>query len=196
MHEGFIRYIEDDIAQHGFKLKEYNSMIKLGRSKVNGYLDDTKKELAFARIDDVESWLSVLVHEYSHFRQHINGKFNNGNNYFDIVDQWINKKKEYSDKTLDRAFRFVRNCELDCERGALKIIDEFGLSIDKKLYIQKAAAYVYLYFYARKHRRWHGKRAHYRYKTIYSLMPTTLRGRFNTIPDEIMEIFEKKLGVE
>jgi hypothetical protein len=131
------------------------SEIKLSKKiAVSGYWSDDDRKLNVAIYCD--EWLTVLAHEYGHFCQWKENKFVDratGNAYVDF-DEWLEGKVELSKKKLEKTCELIQKCELDCEKRALKLIKEYKLYKDEKLYIQKANSYVLGYQAAKTKRKW------------------------------------------
>jgi hypothetical protein len=89
-----------------------------------------------------------------------------------MFDEWIDGKRELRKQKLDKYCELIQKCELDCEKRALKLIKEFDLYKDEKLYIQKANSYVLGYEAAKKTRKWF-KTPPSRTSIVFKNMPKT-----------------------
>lgn len=182
--EEFVSFALKNLFKHGISVeldygkinakKENGNLSSSGANKIksNGYFCEQDKIL-YCRINDKdESWFEIFVHEYCHFLQHLDNKFTNSS-YWDDMDAWLlGKKKRLSRKRLDRCFRVVMNCELDCEKRAVKLIKRYNLPINVKTYTKKANVYILFYTMVRKYRKW------------YKRLPTAIPELYNMMPSE------------
>ena len=138
-------------------------------------------------------FLQTLVHEYGHFLQYINQVevYKKSDKAGVIIENWFNGK-DYDKKTLKRAFLLVRAMERDCEKRALKIIDEFDLKIDKKLYAKRANCYIYTHFLMEKTRKYGTyKKSPYFSKYVLKIMRSNMAVlSHRSIPPKIYSILE------
>ena len=162
------------------------------RGYVSGYFDDYSKKLHVARNSPI--WLSVLVHEYCHFLQWENDvsvwkKFEKNYKHWET---WVDKRKNLSEKQLNKEFLAVRNLELDCEKRAVKIIKKYKLPINVKDYIKNANSYIYFYSYVKKFRTW-CKLAPYKVQQILDVMPTKFltNAQYNRVPSQYCDLVNK-----
>jgi hypothetical protein len=188
----FVKYVRSHLAEYGMKLI-------IGRGKhvntdgfrCSGYFDESGGTIAVARKSN--EFMQVLVHEYSHFLQYIN----NSKIYIKcydaslIVDQWL-KGKNYPLKKVKRAFFLVRAMERDCERRALKIIKDFNLKINSKMYAKRAHVYIYSHFLMEKTRKFDTyKRNPYYSKYVLKIMPSNMAVlSHKSIPPKIYSVLE------
>lgn len=121
----------------------------------DGEFDD---ELRFLEVSEKDHFLNILVHEYSHMKQWIEGlaiwrtKYK-GYEPYDVVHNWLHEGKEYPEDVLDKCFRLVKEVELDCEKRAVETINKWKLPIDTKTYTKCAIAYLYYFDYMRHYRK-------------------------------------------
>jgi len=108
-----------------------------------------------------------------------------------IVEDWFNGKN-YDRKTLKQAFTLVRAMERDCEKRALKLIDEFQLNIDKKMYAKRANCYIYSHFIMEKKRKYRTyKKSPYFSKYVLKIMPSNMAVlSHRSIPPKIYSMLE------
>jgi hypothetical protein len=170
----FLQLVQEDCLRHGVEIVFHpKPEIKLSKKiAVSGYWSDDDKKLNVAIYCD--EWLTVLAHEYGHFCQWKENKFVDkatSNAYIDF-DEWLEGEIELSKKRLEKTCELIQKCELDCEKRALKLIKEYKLYKDEKLYIQKANSYVLGYQAAKLKRKWF-KLAPSRTNKIFTNMPKT-----------------------
>jgi hypothetical protein len=188
----FVKFVRKHLAEYGMKLI-------IGRGKhvntdgfrCSGYFDESGGTIAVARKSN--EFMQVLVHEYCHFLQYINNSKIYAKCYDAslIVDQWL-KGKNYPIKKIKRAFFLVRAMERDCERRALKIIKQFNLAINIKMYAKRAHVYIYSHFLMEKTRKFDSfKRNPYYSKYVLKIMPSNMAVlSHKTIPPKVYSMLE------
>lgn len=121
----------------------------------DGEFDDS---LRILEVSQKENFLGILVHEYSHMRQWIEGskiyrkKYKNYEPY-DVLHRWLYEGKDYKEVVLDNCFRSVKETELDCEKRAVETIKKWKLPIDIETYTKCAIAYIHYFDYMRHFRK-------------------------------------------
>lgn len=193
----FLNDIKTNLKKHKFKLVLSLEDLKIGKNSVSGWFDESDKELAIS-IKDSE-WLSVLVHEYCHFLQHIENdstilalEYGDENHLSDVWD-WLDGKFEFfSKQDKNMAFNKVIQMELNCERRAVEKIKEYKLPIDLDDYISSAHIYLYYYLFAKKHKKWFGENFGSSDIKLFEEIPNkTLEHSFKTLPRNYEELFKK-----
>lgn len=188
----FVRHVKKHLAEYGMKLvvgkgKTVNS----GHSRCEGYFNEVEGVIKIG--GNNQYFLQTLVHEYAHFLQYINKVqvYTKSDKAGLIIENWFNGKN-YDKKTLKRAFLLVRAMERDCEKRALKLIDEFNLKIDKKLYAKHANIYIYSHFLMEKTRKYGTyKKSPYFSKYVLKIMPSNMAVlSHRSIPPKIYSILE------
>jgi hypothetical protein len=96
--------------------------VNAGKSRCEGYFNESEGVIKVAGSN--QYFLQTLVHEYAHFLQYVNRVqvYLVSDKASLIVENWFNGKN-YTEKTLKRAFLLVRAMERDCEKRALKLIE-------------------------------------------------------------------------
>jgi hypothetical protein len=188
----FVRFVKQHLAQYGMKLIiGRGKFVNSGNSRCEGYFHEGEKVIRIAGAN--QYFLQTLVHEYGHFLQYINQVevYKKSDKAGVIVENWFNGK-DYDKKILKRAFLLVRAMERDCEKRALKIIDEFNLKIDKKLYAKRANCYIYTHFLMEKTRKYGTyKKSPYFSKYVLKIMPSNMAVlSHRSIPPKIYSMLE------
>ena len=188
----FVRYVKNHLAEYGMKLIiGSGKKVNCNGCRCEGYFDETKKLIKIAGKDP--AFLQTLVHEYCHFLQYLKQLkvYKQSDNAGIIVENWF-LGKEYNKKTLKKAFFKVRAMERDCEKRAVKLIDEFKLNIDKKLYAKRANCYIYSHFIMEKTRKYAAyKKSPYYSKNVLKIMPSNMAVLSHRhIPPKIYSILE------
>jgi len=152
--------------------------------RVNGYFDETVPDFVCAVGKPQKLWLPVFVHEYCHFLQWKEGckvwnKFDR-TRHMEDYDDWIQRKKDLPDDVVRRLTRVSQELELDCEKRAVAIIEEFGLPLDIEDWIKGANAYLLFYEVVRRERAW-SKISPYEIPAILKLMSPHWLSRYDRI---------------
>lgn len=185
----FVKHVRAECKKHGIKflLKRSKYVIVSKAIKCSGWFDAEDKELVVA--GKSKNWLHTLVHEYGHLTQWLDQcKEWKASESIENIDDWLNGKKiKYPKRALAR----TRDLELDNEKRSVKIIKEWDLPIDIKLYTQRANAYVQFYNYIYYTRRWcTPSNTPYRNPRVYKHMPTVFKMNYKKMSDKYKKIFE------
>jgi len=163
--------------------------------KCAGYFDEDKKlrELAVGCAKAQRDWFPIFVHEYCHFLQWVE----KNPLYFAVIDDkemgdalwnFINRKELKTPKSLVvESARAWQALELDCEKKAVELIEEFDLSIDVADYIQSANIYILFYSILPKTGDWYTTPP-YEIDKIVSTMPEHFLDDYIRMPDGFEEL--------
>lgn len=142
----------------------------------NGYFNEPLKkgDKAVLAISTNPNSLDVLIHEYCHMQQYLEGhpywKALNGKGH---MWQWLDGQKVPHTKVV-ASVEAHYNIEVDCEARAVKMHRKFKTGINLTEYIQKANAYTMFYFYVLENRKWYAPgREPYNLKEVWSKLPKT-----------------------
>lgn len=187
----FIKYVREECKTHGVKLrlKKRKYLVLSGNVRVSGYFDDENKELAVA-VNNPE-WLGVLVHEFAHLTQWVENcePWRKLGDSLIKVHDWLEGQEV---KGIKKALAKARDLELDNEKRTVKIIKDWGLPINTRLYTQKANAYISFYNWMYYTRRWCTvKNSPYRNPKIYKEMPTIFKMNYEVLSDKYKKVFEE-----
>jgi hypothetical protein len=190
----FIELVKNGCKKHkvSCKLKDVNYLKPTPTIRCTGYFDDESRTLQVAMKQ--RDAFEILVHEYSHLTQWIDKVpvYTKANKYLLAVDEWI-AGTDLPEIVIDTAIQGIVDLELDNEKRSAKLIDKYGLSVDKESYVKKANAYLYFYHWMRKTRKWCSpNNPPYRNKNIVAAMPTTFRGKYNKLPKRFEKVFEQE----
>lgn len=171
----FVKFVRSHLAEYEIKLViGRGKLVNCGNSRCEGYFSESEKIIRIA--GNNQHFFQTLVHEYAHFLQYINKirVYTKSNKAGIIIDNWF-AGKNYNKKTLKRAFLLVRAMERDCEKRAVKLIDQFNLKIDKKLYVKRAHCYIYSHFMMEKTRKYRTyRKSPYFSKYVLKIMPSNM----------------------
>lgn len=187
----FIEHVKAECKANNIKLKLKQSdyVVATKSIKCSGYFDETNRELVVAKKNP--QWLEILVHEYGHLTQWKENcrEWRNLGDSIDKLDDWLQGKEV---KNIKTAIARVRNLELDNEKRAVKIMKNWNLPIDTKVYTQKANAYVAFYNWMYFTRRWCSpKNSPVRNPEVYEKMPKIFRMDYQNLSKKYVKIFEK-----
>jgi hypothetical protein len=129
-----------------------------------GYFDGDAKTLAVAtgRTEDV--WIGVLIHEYCHLTQWIEGSPVWRKSRDEMWD-WLNGKRIKSPR---QAVQTVQDVEADCERRSIRLIRELDAPVNLDRYTRTANAYIHFHNVIAEKRKW------YRPGTVMAAIPSLL----------------------
>jgi hypothetical protein len=187
--DAFVKYVRSECKAHGIKLrlKPTKTVSTPDNIECVGYCEpDDLKELAVAKSN--QDWLMTLVHEYAHLTQWIDQCKEWQDSYeIDNLDDWLNGKDMPS---IERALAVTRDLELDNEKRSVKLIKQWDLPINVKVYTQKANAYVQFYNYLYYTRRWcQPENSPARNPKVWKKMPTTFRMNYEVMDEKYFKIF-------
>ena len=190
----FIELVKNGCKKHkvSCKLKDVNYLKPTPTIRCTGYFDDESRTLQVAMKQ--RDAFEILVHEYSHLTQWIDKVpvYTKANKYLLAVDEWI-AGTDLPEIVIDTAIQGIVDLELDNEKRSAKLIDKYGLSVDKESYVKKANAYLYFYHWMRKTRKWCSpNNPPYRNKNIVAAMPTAFRGKYDKLPKRFEKVFEQE----
>lgn len=187
----FVKHVREQCKLYGVKLtlKKSQYLILSDNARCSGYFDEEAKELVVA--GNHPEYLSILVHEFAHLTQWVDNcePWRKLGDSLEKIHDWLGGKEV---KGIKRALAKARNLELDNEKRSVKIIKEWNLPIDIKLYTQKANAYVQFYNWMYYTRRWCTvKNSPYRNKKIYTNMPTIFKMNYEEMSEKYRKLFEE-----
>lgn len=186
----FLAFVKATCKLYGVKLdlRKRQYLVLSGNIKCSGYFDGENRQLVVATLR--EDWLPILVHEFGHLTQWVEDckPWRDGMATLDDVDRWLGGKNV---KNIKRSLARSRDLELDNEKRSVKIIKEWDLPIDIKLYTQKANAYVQFYNWMYFTRRWcTPQNSPYKNPEIYGKMPTRFRMDYKQMSPKYKKIFQ------
>ena len=197
----FLKYVKSACKKHKIKFtliedKSYSD----DERDFSGYFVDVKGHRELLVTAPTQSHMvSTLVHEFSHMIQWLEqspvytARTRGGIDPYAIMVDWLSGK-EYKRSTVKNAIQKVRLCELDCDRRALLIIDEFNLPIDKKEYIYDAIAYQYFLLYVGVKRDWNFNGKGFSSSPIKGIVDPNLDNDFSKLPRNIKKLLDHSLS--
>lgn len=136
-----------------------------------GYFDEDRMTLVVAMGRNEATWLEVLVHEYCHVTQYIEG-MPLWDAYRDEVWDWLGGKRIADPKG---AVASIRELEADCERRAVRLSRELNAPVDLEMQCRAANAYLHFHNVMLETRKW------YRPDVVMREMPELLAAANPTI---------------
>lgn len=173
-----------------------------GGGDVSGYFLDGGTEaepsLCVAVGKDSESWIQVLLHESSHMDQWSEGTrewkegYVDGEDVYDMMFQWIDGKRDFSDSQGHDVIRRCVAIELDCEKRTAAKLERYGMGKSVIDYIRKANAYIWSYCLIGEKRRWY-LNPPYEVKSVWERMPERFMDidRYLTMDWEMKTLFTR-----
>jgi hypothetical protein len=192
----FLYTAQEDLKNHGVTLYTFKTRPRGEILDYDGCFDHSNKTL---HVKKTPEWLSVFVHEYTHFLQWINGEpsfcrfFRTAYEPVEVSEKWINNKIPYNNK-VKTSFDIIRNNEYECDKQALVLIKKYELPIDTVLYAQRANKQLLFYHCVEATQNWYPKRGFYSPEFTQSL-PTKMQRSYIKSPparimDQIMPFFQ------
>lgn len=186
-----IKHIDADCRKNGFKLELLNvRYIDLGDgTPSSGYFSEELKTVCVSV--KAKDFVGILAHEYSHLRQYIENEelYNFYSISYSKIFDWLDGK---SIKNIQFHLDNCLELELDCEKRAVKLLQEYDLNVDIKDYIQRANAYMYFWKYLRFSRKWcNPNNTPSNNENIVKTMPNKFLKEY-VLNDKIKSIFVKE----
>lgn len=188
----FIEFVKSQCRYYGVKcdLRPVGS-VRLGpNQKCSGYFDEANKDLVVAMKS--KQSLGVLVHEYCHLTQWAEQAdvWMDGTESYEKMNLWLDGKN--FDNIEDHIAK-ARDIELDNEKRSVKLIKDYGLGIDHRLYTKRANAYIQFYNYLPLTRRWSKpNNSPYNNKRIVAAMPDKFSMNYEKISPRILKLFKEE----
>jgi hypothetical protein len=136
--------------------------------------------------------LQILVHEYCHLTQwQDNIKiWKEYNNKGFKVDEWLEGKNI---RNIKKYIQLAIDLELDNERRSVKMMKQWGLSIDTKKYTKGANAYLQFYNWMLQTRKWSKPtNTPYTNKRIVSAMPDSFRMDYTKLSKRLEKLYKEE----
>ena len=191
----FIQHVKDECKRLGVKNHIKNvKYVKLSPTiKCSGYFDDGEQPILAASMAK-EDGLEILVHEYCHLTQWVDGfhLWKVAGRAIPVIDEWLEGKYKRP-QTLERAFEISIGLELDNEKRSVKMIKEWGLSIDIERYTKRANAYLQFYNWMKQTRKWSNpNNTPYGNKRIVAAMPANFRMNYDKLPKRLEKLYKEE----
>ncbi len=188
----FIKHIKSHCKELGVKCDIRNvSYVKYSsNARCSGWFDSINKELVVA-IKSTDGF-GVLVHEYAHLTQWQDNipLWNTTLNSLVRLDQWLSGNEV---RNIRKHLSNCRDLELDNEKRSVKLIKEWGLSIDIPNYIRKANAYVMFYNWMYYTRRWSTtKNSPYKNERLLGVMSPKFNMRYSKMSKKVFKAFKEE----
>lgn len=184
----FRKFVKNELSEYGMKLIFGKGQeVNVNGFRTSGYFDE--KQIRVAK--NCSDWLSVLVHEYSHFLQwkykasEYDDMKINGMDSLSIIDDWINGV-DFRPSTLKKAFIKTRRMEKNCEMLSLMLIRKHELPVSHDKFIRQANCHIYYYHMMEKTRKRSIHNEMFYSRAITKMMPKTFRCKnVRHIPEKI-----------
>ncbi len=187
----FVRFVKSELSHYGMKLIFGRGVeVNIGGFRSSGYFDE--REIRVAR--RCPDWLTVLVHEYSHFLQWKHRKeeyedmFINNVDSLKIINEWMDGQ-EFRPSTIKKAFIKARRMEKKCEMMALEVIRRYGLPINTEKFIRQANCHIYYYHMMEKTRKRFVKNEMFYCRALERIIPKTFNcNNIHHIPEKVYQL--------
>jgi hypothetical protein len=192
--KSFIQFVKDECKRLGIKthIKDVK-YVKLSSSiRCSGYFCDEEAILACSM--GKPDGLEILVHEYAHLTQWQDGYklWKEAGKALPIIDEWLEGKYKRP-QTLEKAFQIAIELERNNEMRSVRLINEWGLSIDVDKYIKKANSYLMFYNWMKQTRRWcKPNNMPYHNKRVVAAMPTNFKMDYTKLPKKFETIYREE----
>lgn len=180
-----VDYVAAECAAAGIKFELRNTGTVFDRNTV-GFFSESDRELVVAAKDS--EFEHTICHEFSHLKQWKEGIFDCEEEYASWED-WLKGEVSLDPATVIDLARTVAICELDCEKRAVKLLEQFGLlsAAKKREYVRRANCYVLMHEIARQKGRWSvAGRSPMEIKAIYDLLPSKFIKDVGRVPDDFL----------
>ena len=196
--KAFIQFVKDECKRLGVKthIKDVKYVKLSPTIKCSGYFDeaDPDKGAILAASMGKPDGLEILVHEYCHLTQWQDEfpLWKQAAKALPIIDEWLAGKYKRPE-TLKKAFEIAISLERDNEMRSVRMINEWGLSIDVDKYIKKANSYLMFYNWMKQTRRWSKPNNQpYHNKRIVEAMPTNFKLNYNKLPKKFEILYKEE----
>jgi hypothetical protein len=193
--KAFIQFVKDECKRLGVKnhIKDVKYVKLSPTIRCSGYFDDTDEPILAASMGK-DDGLEILVHEYCHLTQWQDGfhLWKKAGRALPVIDEWLEGKYKRP-QTLERAFEIAIGLERDNEMRSVRMINQWGLSIDTDKYIKRANAYLMFYNWLKQTRKWSkpGNQP-YNNKRLVAAMPANFKMDYSKLPKKFETIYREE----
>ena len=192
--KAFIQFVKNECKRLGIRthIKDVKYVKLSPKIRCGGYFCDEEGILACSM--GANDGLEILVHEYAHLTQWQDGYklWKKAGRALPVIDEWLEGKYKRP-QTLQRAFEIAIELERNNEMRSVRLINEWGLSIDVDKYIKKANSYLMFYNWMKQTRRWcKPNNMPYHNKRIVAAMPTNFKLDYSKLPKQFETIYKKE----
>ncbi len=198
----FLKHVKADCKKRGITFNfSKERFVVTGQTKCNGFFNAEKKILAVAGGQPLEKWLRILTHEYGHMTQWIDQTRiwkaidNDSYDAEELLEAWVDRVIELNPRQLKALTKRARDVERECEQRTIKLIREWDLPLNTKVYAMTANAYVYFWTYQMFARHWYviGNEP-YNNLRIIAEMPPHMNIDHSKMSAKLRKIYKKELG--
>ena len=190
--EQFLKHETGKARKNGIEVYwSTGKFLKCDGMETCGYFCEDPARLAVATGTPMSDWLPIFVHESCHLDQWLEkvAFWNESERSIRKLENWLQKKREYSDKEI---FEFISNIimlEEDCERRTVAKIKEWNLPIDIEKYIRGANVYLFFHLDLIRTRFW--KKGPYMNKQLMQTVSKKFYKDYSKIPSKLQKALEK-----
>jgi hypothetical protein len=140
-----VRYIRKELQRGEVKLILVKSdSVFLDDEPLDGYYDIQEKKLFVAINKFEEEWVSVLIHEYCHYKQWKRKtkavrelELEHGD-MIEIINLWVHRRIELTKEQQNKYVNGIKKMEKEADKMTVAFIRRHNLPIDIKIYRQNA----------------------------------------------------------
>lgn len=190
--QAFVKWIKKECKKYKVKcsLRNTSYLVVSNNIRCSGYFsDEDEKAPVLAVAMKNPQWLEILVHEYCHLTQWIDGidLWKKADKSLVLVDEWLSGKTVCN---INYHLSVARDLELDNEKRSVALIKKWDLNIDVENYIKKANAYIQFYNYLKKTRRWSKPNNQpYKNEEIVNIMSTKFNMNYKKMSKRVEKVF-------
>jgi hypothetical protein len=190
----FIEEVDEILKADGYTFYvSSGAFVKTDCGSCGGYFDSINRVLAVAGNVELPRFISLLCHEFNHFKQKNNPKstwndpkISDGHSK---LFSWLSGHRHYRPDKLTQAAIAL---ELECERMTLKMIRRrFSHIISPAEYSRRASIYLYGYLWVLETGRWFVKTPYQ--PAILAACEPVLKRKYTEIPPALRKAFEECL---
>jgi hypothetical protein len=187
--KAFIEFVKAECKMHGIKCDlRPTTYIRQGKIRCSGWFDADNAELVVAK--KRSDFLEILAHEYCHLTQWREDipEWEVGIEGISNVDDWLHGR-DVDD--IEKYIAAIRDLELDNEKRTVRIIKEWGLSIDPVAYTKRANAYIHFYNWMHYTRKWSKpENAPYKNTHVLGAMSERFNMQYKRLSPRVYAAFE------
>lgn len=155
----------------------------------SGFFDPEDLTIRVAIKKPIKEWFLILLHEFNHSKQWIEGvDFGENNSFW----EWVEGKIELSKTKIKKSVNEIVKLELDCEKRTTEMIKKHPeLKINVEDYIIKSNIYLYFYAIVAKNRIWYNNLP-YNDPKMKKIIPNKFIKNYWNVPMGFEEIINEK----
>jgi hypothetical protein len=187
----FIQFVKDECSAYGIRcLLKNTRYLREGKIYCAGWFSSEVPALAVAMKNPTA--LEILVHEYAHMTQWMDGiiLWHAAGDSLGKLGDWLDGRRV---RDINDHIDMIRELELDNEKRSVRIIKAWNLPIDTGKYIQRANTYIHFYNWLKETRRWsRPTNSPYKNPRVISAMSSKFNMNYTKLSPRIRKIFAEE----